>query len=160
MSPYSRSFDDPRADRVALALGKLLDELEDRYSRPGRQLLDPGEIVVVEHLGLEGQPPPGAILDPPAPPAFQQLVPGDAEHPRARRARAARPESPREQEDRGEHLGGQVGGHLPIAGLAQQEGDDGRQVAAVERGERLPVAGHHRGQELTVGRCGWLWTSR
>jgi hypothetical protein len=52
--------DDPRANRLALALGQLLDELEHRLLTRRGELVDAGEIVVVEDFGLESQAPAGA----------------------------------------------------------------------------------------------------
>jgi hypothetical protein len=76
---------------------------------------------------------------------------------RGRGAGTSGAESPGDQEDRGEHLRGQVGRRLAVAGLAQQEPDDRGEMAAVERGERRPVAGHDCGQQLPVGALEVWW---
>lgn len=152
-------LEDPRPHRLALSLGELLDELEDRLIARGGQLVDPGEVIVVEDLRLEGQPAASPILDTTATPALEQLVSGDAEHPRTGRATAPVAEASCDEEDRREHLCREVGGHFAVARFAQQEGHDGRQMATVEDGERLSVAGEDRRQELPVGVLRVLWHS-
>ena len=106
--------------------------------RSRREFIHTGEVVVVEHLGLEREPAPGAILDPAPSAALEQLVAGYPEDPRPRRAGAARAEALRDQEDRREHLSCEVGRGLPVAGLAEQEADHRGEVAPVERRERRP----------------------
>lgn len=64
-------LDHPRPDRLALGLGELFDQLEDRLIGSGGELVDAREVVVVEHLGLEREPAAGAILDPAVSPALE-----------------------------------------------------------------------------------------
>jgi hypothetical protein len=68
-----------------------------------------------------------------------------------------RAEAPRDQEDRGEHLGGEVSSRLAIAGLSEQKPDDRREVTPVERRKCHSIAGHDRRQQLFVGslEVGW-----
>jgi hypothetical protein len=74
----------------------------------------------------------------------------DPEQPR-RGWRATRPVAPAGQEHGGEHLRGEIRGELGVTDAAQEIGQHGPLVAAVEGGERFGVI-CRGGQQLIVAR--------
>jgi len=75
----------------------------------------------------------------------------DPAYPRTSRAGAARPEAPRYQEHRREHLGREIRGRFPIACLSNEITDHAGKVATVEHRERTAVTRGDRREQLAIG---------
>jgi hypothetical protein len=89
------------------------------------------------------------VLDPATAPAVGELVRRDPVQPCQRRP-LIWPVAVGRQQSGGEHLGGEVGGQLRVAGPAKEEAQHRREVALVERHEGLRVTARVLRQEIVV----------
>ncbi|MGA2928223.1 MAG: hypothetical protein ABSG43_19940 [Solirubrobacteraceae bacterium] len=143
------SLQHPRAKGKTLPFGKPIHERE-RVRASARELVDPGEVGIVEHLGCQRQTAPRPVLDAPATAALTQLVLSDPAHPGNGRTSTPRPEASRDQENRREHLGREIRGRLSITRLMNEIRDHGGKVATVKRRERRTIPRGNGREQLAI----------
>ncbi len=133
-----------------MPLRKLIHEIKRAATASTGKLVDPCEVGIVEHLRLQRQTSPRSILNPPATPALTQLVLSDPAYPRNSGTSTARPEAPRDQEHRREHLGREIRRSLPITRLTNEIAHHTGKVATVEQRESRAVPRGDRREELAI----------
>jgi hypothetical protein len=149
-------LDDPSLDGVALFSREGIDQRQQAAAAAVGDRLGALQVGIVELDRLEAEPPPGPILDPRMPATRAERVSRDPDHPWDGRLPLG-PVAASPEQDRREHLGGQIGGEFGIASLPDQIRDGLGQVPAVEDAEGVAVAAGDRRQQplvrpsLTIG---------
>ena len=125
-------------DGHTLILRKPRHQIQHRGALPD-ELVDPLEVMVVNRLAGNSEPPARALFR--APPAFAipGLVPSDRAQPR-QGGRLFGSISRSAQQRGSKHLRCEIGREFAVAGLADEHGEHAREVTSIEQSECRPLA--------------------
>jgi hypothetical protein len=141
-------LDQTSHQRCPCRRGELFECSRQGAVSPVGAFLDALQLGIIETYRLHAETASSCVGDAVAAEALAQLVTRDSEEPC--HGRGVAPVGTGAHHDGRERLGGEIERELAIADPSLEEGDDGVEVLALERRERIVVAGRDAPQQSRV----------